>query len=122
MTDRPSPRRRVQDRRLAARAGGVAAVALLASLVLAAGLLSASPGRHGPPPHVTEGVLKDGPYAGVVIEIDPGQHTIGPLEPLVSFGAGPPPKRAVYVYSGREDAAHRAAFVLSGGRNPRSKG
>jgi len=121
MTDRPSPRRRAQDRRLAARAGGVAAVALLASLVLAAGLLS-SPGRHGPPPHVTEGVLKDGPYAGVVIEIDPGQHTIGPLEPLVSFGAGPPPKRAVYVYSGREDAAHRAVFVLSGGRNPRSEG
>ena len=121
MAHRPYPRRRSSVGRWAARGGSVAAVALTASLVLALGPLSASSARPGPPPSVRQGVLTGGPYAGLLFEISPGQRTIGPLVPLVSFGVGKPPKQTVYVYAGREDAAHRAVFVLSGARNPRSK-
>ncbi len=63
-----------------------------------------------PPLAVRTAVLRGGSYAGIVVEISPGQRTVTET-PLLSVGH-PPLPRSVYVYAGKLDRRGRAIFRL----------
>jgi len=68
----------------------------------------------GPSPHVRTGVLRGGPFDGIVVEIEEGAETLQVGEPNVGSGGEPGVRMAElsdYRFSGELDEDGNAVYV-----------